>query len=94
MRPKRERTKRAKAEVWLYLAVSAQRWADDVADKGGARPFAEWPDDDPLRTICRELDLTPAELSKIIDGIAQQAEDRAMYYGFGEGPTLEDWRDS
>lgn len=84
MRPKRERVKAARAETWLHLAVTAQRWADDITGHDGVKPFEEWPDDDPHRVMCRTYDLTPADLVRLLADVAQSCEDRALRLGYGE----------
>lgn len=82
--PKRERTRLAKAEVWMQLAMTAQRWADEVADVPGTGtlPFAEWPADDPRRELARRYGLTPAELAQVLASVADQVENRAMAAGY------------
>lgn len=80
-RPKRERTRDAKFEVWLGLALTADRVAAQLTDTDPAtRPFAEWPDDDPLKRLCVDLDLTPAELARIVRGVAGRCEHEAERY--------------
>lgn len=83
--PKAERRRLAKAELLLALACTAQRWANEVTDQDGrCRPFAEWPPDDPLRTLCRTYDLRPADLGRVLTEIADEVERRAMRAGYDD----------
>lgn len=88
--PKRRRTKLAKSELWLALAATAQRWSDEVGDKPGTGtlPFAQWgtaPGDmDPFHELCQRYDLSAADLSRILEHIAEQLENRALRNGYDE----------
>src|SRR4051794_20114568 len=83
---KREKTRLVKAELWLHLAVTSQAWANMV---GGSdprcRPFEEWENEgteDPFHTLCRTYDLTPKELSRIIQSVSDQLETKALAAGY------------
>lgn len=80
---KRERVRLAKAELLLYLARAAQNWGDAVSDADDqTRPFAEWPDHDPLRKLAATYDLTGADLGRICTQLADQLEARAERAGY------------
>jgi hypothetical protein len=84
--PKRRRVTRIKADLWMQLAMTAQRWADQVSNKApGLIPFDQWPADDPLRQMCERHDLAPSELALIITSVADQLEARSESAGYGEG---------
>jgi hypothetical protein len=84
--PKRERTRRARAEVWMLLAGTAQRWADDIAGQSGpgVRPFAKWGDDDPMVVLGHRYGLKPTELARLVESLANQLETRAMKTGYAD----------
>lgn len=85
--PKRRRVQLAKSEVWMFLATTAQRWADDVADRGGGRPFAGWEKEgevDPFHELGRIYGLDQTDLAKLIEDQAAQLEYRAIRAGFEE----------
>lgn len=84
MTRKRERTRLAKAELWMLLASTAERWANDLAGNGPVRPFEEWGDDDPMVAVARRYQLTPADLARLMGSIADQVETRALKAGFEE----------
>lgn len=44
--PKRERNRLAKAELWMHLAMAAERWSKSLVDADNGRPVAEWPHDE------------------------------------------------
>lgn len=82
---KRERTRLARAEILMQLAMTAQRWADEVADRSGTtRPVAEWPADDPMVRLMRTYDLSQYDLDRLLTAIAQQIENRSLASGFDE----------
>jgi hypothetical protein len=82
--PKAERKRLAKAELLLNAAVTVQRWADDLTGKNPTAPMSEWGDDDPFVSLCRRYALTPADLAKIAEGLAEQLEGRAERAGYAE----------
>lgn len=85
---KRDRTRLARAELWLHLAMTAERWARYCEDaEPGVIPFAEYPADDPLVTLCRTYDLSPQDLARAARSVAQQAENRAIRGGYEEAWT-------
>jgi hypothetical protein len=83
---KRERTRLAKAEVWMQLATTAQRWSDEVANAPTARtiPFAKWPADDPRVELAARYGLSAADLAKLLASVADQVETKAMAAGYEE----------
>lgn len=84
---KRERTRLARAEMWLQLSMSAQRWADEVTDNSpDSKPVAEWSPDEPLLVIMRTHDLSQADLGRLLTTMAQQLENKAIASGYGEYP--------
>lgn len=87
---KRERCQLAKAELLLQLAVTAQRWTDELRDKNGGLPVAEWPADDPFITLCRTYRLDPADLGAVAEQIADELEQRAIRAGYDRGWEPED----
>jgi hypothetical protein len=75
----------AKSELLLCLAVSAQRWADEVGDDSShTRPFAEWDDSDRFRALARTYDLTGPDLADVLARIAEELEARAIRCGYDE----------
>lgn len=82
--PKAERKRLAKAELLLDVAITVQRWADDLSGKNDTAPFSEWGEDDTFVRLCRVYGLTPADLSKIAEGIADQLEGRAERAGYAD----------
>jgi hypothetical protein len=74
---KRERTKCAKAEMWLLAAVSVQRWTEYA-------PFRDHAPDDPLDEIAVKYDLSDADMIRLLNSVAQQCENRAIASGYGE----------
>jgi hypothetical protein len=82
--PKAERKRLAKSELLLNAAVTVQRWANDLTGKNPTAPFSEWGEDDPFVSLCRRYDLTPADLAKIAEGLAEQLEARAIRAGYEE----------
>jgi hypothetical protein len=81
--PKRERRQLAKAELLVHLAMTAERWSNDLTGTDTVcRPVAEWGDDDPFVVLCRTYDLTPAELARICHGIGDEIEARAIRAGY------------
>lgn len=85
--PRAERKRLAKAELILNLAVTAQRWADDLTGVNPTAPFAEWGHDDPFVRLCRVYGLTPADLARLAEGLAAQLEARAERSGYTEAWT-------
>lgn len=67
----------------MQLAVTAQTWADQVADSSTTRPFATWPADDPHVRLAAALNLDPDQLTDV----AEQAEHRAMLAGYASLPA-------
>jgi hypothetical protein len=89
-RRKSQRRRLASAEVWMQLAMTTERWKAEVTDNSPrTTPFAEWPDDDPLKLLCTTYDLTPADLAKLLDTIGAQLEARATRAGYDETETIE-----
>lgn len=85
---KRKRTRLARSELWMALAVHTQHWANRVrSDADGFLPFDQWPADDPFRKLCTIYDLTPEELAKHIEKIGGACETHAVNTGFGD-----DWQ--
>jgi hypothetical protein len=75
----------AKAELWLHLAVTADRWARECESaEPGLIPFDQWPDSDPFVTLCRTYGLTPADLARVCRQIGEEAEGRALRGGYDE----------
>jgi hypothetical protein len=83
---KRKRVKLARAEMWLQLAMTAQRWADEVAgtQPGAVLPFAEWPTDDPIVEVARRYGLTQVDMVRLLTDLAQSVEDRAVRAGISD----------
>lgn len=83
--PKRQRTRLAKAELLMDLAVTADRWAGEVAGTiDGVRPFSEWPDSDPRRQLCHRYGLTPADIVRICRALGAELENASMRRGYEE----------
>jgi len=83
--PKRHRTRLAKAELLMMLADRAEDLASEVAGTAdGTRPFAEWPEHDPLRQLCVTYALTPADLVRILRAIGSEIENSALRRGYDE----------
>lgn len=83
--PKRARTRLARAELWLHLACTAERWAREVdSTESGIIPFADWPADDPFVSLCRTYELTPADLARACSSVAAQAESKALAGGYAD----------
>lgn len=81
--PKRQRTRLAKAELLLLLAVHCEGTAADVdGTSGRTRPFSEWGDDDPLRDLCHRYGLGQADIARLCRGIASELENSAMRRGY------------
>lgn len=80
--PKRERKRLAKAELWLLLAIKAQKWSSECVGADGSRPMSEWGDDDPMVTLCRTYDLTAADLSRLLTTMGDELERRALRAGY------------
>jgi hypothetical protein len=82
---KRARARLAKSELLVMLAVQAEQWHKMLLDQQpGILPFAKWPDDDPLRMLCRTYDLSPADLAKLADQIGAEIEHRAERAGYAD----------
>lgn len=92
-RLKKERVRLVRAEMLMHLAMTADRWADEVTDddQGATRPFAEWPADDPLRKLCEAYNVTAADLGAVLRDLAEQLQRRADRSGYAE--TLTDLED-
>lgn len=85
------RRRLARSELLVFLAMLAQRHADDLAGKGGARPVAEWPSDDLEMVLCRRYGLTPADLSRVWFDLAEQFEAKALREGYEDAWFDEAW---
>lgn len=83
-RRKAERQRLARAELWMQLAMSAERWKNELTVPGRSAPFEDWPEDDALKRLCRVYDLTPGDLARVAEGIAEQLEARALRNGYDE----------
>lgn len=82
---KRERKRLATSELWLQLAMTAQRWADEVVGKtSGVLPFVEWQADEPLKRLCATYELTPEDLSALLTIMAGSLEARAERSGYAD----------
>lgn len=82
---KRRRSKLAKAELWMSLAVTAEGWADQIDGADPAtKPLDEWPADDLFVTLCRTYKLSPADLARLCRQIGQEVENRALNAGYDE----------
>jgi hypothetical protein len=83
--PKRERRRLATAELWLQVAMTVQEWADGVSDaRTGWLAFAEWDPEDPLRQLCERYQLSPSDLRKLLEAMADQLEARAVRAGYAD----------
>lgn len=81
--PKRQRTRLAKAELLILLAVHCDGVAADVEGTSGyTRPFAEWGDDDPLRDLCHRYGLGAADITRLLRGLGAELENSAMRRGY------------
>lgn len=81
--PKRQRTRLAKAELLMLLAVHMEQTGADVdGTSGRTRPFAEWGDDDPLRQLCHTYGLGQADIARLCRALASELENDAMRRGF------------
>lgn len=81
--PKRLRTRLAKSELLLLLAMHCDGTAADVdGTSGRTRPFAEWGDDDPLRDLCHRYGLGQADIARLLRGLASELENSAMRRGY------------
>lgn len=79
------RRRLARAELWLQVATDVERLRASVLDeKPGVLPFAEWPDDDPLRVLCARYDLTPTDVARELDRIGEELERKAYAAGYEE----------
>jgi hypothetical protein len=80
MIPKRERTRLAKADLRVLMAVKLQQWADDLrfaGTPGGLIPFDQWDADDPFVWLAIEHELSAVDLAKLLVALADEAEARA-----------------
>lgn len=73
--PKRERTRLARAEMWMQLAMVAGEMAkytlsDDLEDE--------------FSNIARRYGLAEADMTRIMESIAEQCETRAMQSSYDE----------
>lgn len=83
--PKRERSRLAKAELLMHLAMTVEDWSKSLADANpGTRPVVEWPDNDPLVALCRTYRLTPADLSRLCHRLGDELENRAERAGYAD----------
>lgn len=83
------RTRLARSELLLFLAVEAEEWRRAVENRHPSyKPFEEWsnePDEeDSLAKLARVYDLTGADLGKILGGLGDELERRAMRAGYDE----------
>lgn len=78
-----ERKRLAKAELLMELAVHAQTHVVMLQGTGVTR-FENWPADDPMVRIARIYALTPKELAKLMEGLANDLEARALRCGYDE----------
>ena len=84
-RTKRQRTRLAKAELWMDLAMTANQWKQMCGDtEPGTLPFAQWPADDPMVTLARTYDLTCADLARLWDELGDALEARAIRGGYAD----------
>jgi hypothetical protein len=86
--PKRQRTRLAKSELWLLLAMKAQEWADDIAKStrpdAGITPFERWGAEDVFVDLATRYGLSPADLARLLTACANELENRAERSGYGE----------
>lgn len=81
--PKRERLRLAKSELVAHLSMTAERWASELSDREpGFRPFAEWPEDEPMVALCRTYGLTPLDLARLLTDLSLQLQARAERIGY------------
>jgi hypothetical protein len=85
---KAARRRLVKAEVRVLVAVKLQQWADDITysgkPDGRMKPFDEWATDDPFVRLCRLYEFTPEDLVKVLEGLAEESEYRAIRTGYEE----------
>lgn len=84
---KSERTRMLRAELWMEMAVKAQRWANDIMHRenpGEAlpRPFEEWGDDDPFHILMDKYGLKKEDLDRALTSISDQCVTRSVRLGF------------
>jgi len=83
--PKQQRTRLAKAELWLSLAVVAQGWADNLrGENKGLLPVEQWPADDPLLTLARRYNLTVEDIARLAEQLGRETANRAIRVGYEE----------
>lgn len=83
----RDRRRMAKSLVWLDLAMTAQRWSDDIrGSNDDVRPFAEWGPTDPHVRMAHVLRFTPDQLADLLEQVAQLCEDKADRLGYDDVP--------
>lgn len=91
---KRERSRLAKAELLMVLAVKAEQWASDIdparigqtpADRG-LLPFEEWDKYEPdvFRSLAKRYGLDQHDLGRLLTSIGDELENRAIRAGFDE----------
>ena len=78
------RRKLAKSEGYMFVACTAQRWADEIEGKARVLPFEEWPENDPHRTLARTYGLTKEDLVALFTQIGQELENRAIGLGYDD----------
>lgn len=89
--PKSRRRQLAKSEFLLLLGVTVDRWRREVTDnEPGCLPFAQWPGDDPMRSLAHTYDLTPTDLAKVLSELGTEMETRAMRAGYEDTWARED----
>lgn len=89
---KRARSRLAKSELWVQLAVSAQSWADSIrkaaaSDGVGPNavpPLSRWPADDPMIDLMKRYDLGPDDIARLCAQLADECETRAERSGFDQ----------
>lgn len=80
--PKRQRTRLARAELWLQLAMVAGRWEGYAID--ASRQVDE------LDDIARRYGLSGPDMRRACKSIADQCERRAMSGGYEEAWVFDD----
>jgi hypothetical protein len=79
---KRERTRWAKAEIWLQAAIVVQRWST-------YERFDPHAPLDPLEEIAKKYNLNKDDMRRLLVSIADQLETKAMASGYDEVPQID-----